>query len=204
MAFRWGERNCSQQPFQTTTRGLFSITKFDALRFSAQLRLTRSGHSANAVHAESGCRIRPPRGVVAASGRYVQAYDAVSCTYLAANVRLFAASSMRCATACGCDTYTAWLPLISTTLAPVRLDMARCASGGIILSLVATRYQLGLDRHAGSVTAPFNASRPQGTCASAMNAAPSGATSAAKAAANFALSRNRKPSCGGMIGGTGA
>src|SRR5438093_11085248 len=39
MAFRWGERNCSQQPFQTTTRGLFSITKFDALRFSAQLRL---------------------------------------------------------------------------------------------------------------------------------------------------------------------
>ena len=55
---------------------------------------------------------------------------------------------MRCATACGSDTYTAWLPSISTTLAPVRLDMARCASGGIILSLVATRYQLGFDLHA--------------------------------------------------------
>src|SRR5258706_1319246 len=111
---------------------------------------------------------------------------------------------MRCATACGCDTYTAWLPLISTTLATMRLDTARCASGGISLSLAATRYQLGLDLHAGSVTAPLSASTPQGTCASAMNAAASDATSAAKDAANFALSRNRKPSCGGKIVGTGA
>src|SRR5438093_9572639 len=49
MAFRWGERNCSQQPFQTTTRGLFSITKFDALRFSAQLRLTAHSRAAACV-----------------------------------------------------------------------------------------------------------------------------------------------------------
>ena len=38
----------------------------------------------------------------------------------------------------------------------------------------------------------------------AMNAAWAGSTSAAKAAANLAWSRNRKPSCGGRIGGTGA
>src|SRR6058998_4092382 len=100
---------------------------------------------------------------------------------------------MRCATSRGCDTYTAWLPLTSTTVAPVRLDMARCASGGIILSSVDTRYQLGLDFHAGSVTAPFSASRPQGTCSSATNAAASGATSAAKDSPNLALWRNKNP-----------
>src|SRR5436309_2723612 len=37
-----------------------------------------------------------------------------------------------------------------------------------------------------------------------MNSARSVSTSAANEAANFALSRNRKPSCGGKIGGTGA
>src|SRR5258706_8141428 len=82
--------------------------------------------------------------------------------------------------------------------------MDRCAGGGIILSLVATKYQLGFVRHAGVVTAPPAASRPHGTCASAMNAACSGRTSAAKDSANFARSRKRNPSCGGRIGGTGA
>ena len=38
----------------------------------------------------------------------------------------------------------------------------------------------------------------------AMNAAVSGSTSAANDAGNLALSRNRKPSRGGRIGGTGA
>ncbi|MNL86203.1 hypothetical protein D3C87_2148190 [compost metagenome] len=37
-----------------------------------------------------------------------------------------------------------------------------------------------------------------------MKAAVSASTSAANDAANFALSRNRKPSTGGRIGGTGA
>src|SRR5580765_91492 len=82
--------------------------------------------------------------------------------------------------------------------------MERCAGGGIILSLVATRYQLGFVRHAGTVMAPPSAATPQGTCASAMNAAWSGLTSAANDAANFARSRNRKPSLGGRMGGTGA
>jgi hypothetical protein len=35
--------------------------------------------------------------------------------------------------------------------------MARCASGEIILSSAATRYQLGFVFHAGSVTVPANA-----------------------------------------------
>src|SRR5687768_11167196 len=82
--------------------------------------------------------------------------------------------------------------------------MNRCASGGIILSSVATRYQLGLVFHAASVTLPFRASSPHGTCDSAMNAAVFASTSAAKAAANLALSRYKKPSRGGRIGGIAA
>src|SRR5262245_42950945 len=82
--------------------------------------------------------------------------------------------------------------------------MARCASGGIILSSAATRYQLGFVLQAGSVTAPFNASRPHGTCESAMNDATSWLTSAANDARNFTRTRNKKPSWGGRIGGTGA
>src|SRR6476661_6854360 len=98
----------------------------------------------------------------------------------------------------------AWLPLASSTVEPARFDIARCASGGIILSSVDTRYQLGFVFHAGSLTAPSSASTPHGTCESAMNAAASALTSAANDARNFVRSRNRKPSCGGRIGGTGA
>src|ERR1700740_2134540 len=98
----------------------------------------------------------------------------------------------------------AWLPLTFTTQAPARLDMARWASAGIILSSVVSRYQLGFALHAGSLIAPLMAPMPHGTWESAMNAAFSGSTSAAKEAGNFALSRNRKPSCGGSIRGTGA
>src|SRR5437879_13043417 len=82
--------------------------------------------------------------------------------------------------------------------------MARWASGGIILSSVVTRYQLGLVLHAGSLIAPLMAPMPHGTWESAMNSAFSASTSAAKEAGNFALSRNKKTSCGGSIGGTGA
>src|SRR5258705_5760085 len=98
----------------------------------------------------------------------------------------------------------AWLPLISTTVEPARLDMARWASGGIILSSVVTRYQLGLVLHAGSLIAPLMAPRPHGTWESAINAAFSASTSAAKEAGEFAFSRNKKTSFGGSIGGTGA
>src|SRR5258707_5137691 len=97
-----------------------------------------------------------------------------------------------------------WLPGASTTVEPARPDMTRWAGGGIIRSSVATRYQLGLLRQAGSLTAPLRASTPHGTCESAMNAASSAGTSAANEAANFPRSRNRNPSWGGRIGGTGA
>src|SRR5262245_2097107 len=70
-------------------------------------------------------------------------------SYFVVNARVFAAVSIIDATACGCDTYTAWLPLTSITVEPARLDMARWASGGIILSSVATRYQLRFALHAG-------------------------------------------------------
>ena len=90
----------------------------------------------------------------------------------------------------------AWLPATSMTVAPARSAIARCAGGGIIRSSVATRYQLGLTRQAGSVIAPPSAPTPHGTCESAMNAACRRATSPANDAANLSRSRNRKPSCG--------
>src|SRR6266513_3734020 len=98
----------------------------------------------------------------------------------------------------------AWLPFASTTVEPARLDMKRWASGGIILSSVAIRYQLGLALHAGSLILPLRAATPHGTWESAMNAAFSASTSPAKAAGNFARSSNRKPPCGASIGGWGA
>ena len=71
------------------------------------------------------------------------------------------------------------------------LDIARCASGGIMRSSVVTRYQLGFVFHAGWLMTPPSASRPHGTCESAMNAAVSASTSPANEAANFALSSSR-------------
>src|SRR5688572_27476935 len=82
--------------------------------------------------------------------------------------------------------------------------MRRWAGGGIILSAVATKYQLGFVLHAGSLIVPLSASNPHGTCESAMNAAFSASTSAANDARNSVLSSARKPSIGGRIGGTGA
>src|SRR5687768_17036515 len=82
--------------------------------------------------------------------------------------------------------------------------MSCWAGCGIILSSVATRYQLGFDLHAGSLMAPLSAPTPHGVCESAMNWAVSESTSAANEAANLALSRKRNPSCGGRIGGTAA
>src|ERR671921_1935327 len=98
----------------------------------------------------------------------------------------------------------AWLPWASTTVEPARSDIDRWAGGGIIRSSVATRYQLGFFRHAGSLIVPLKASTPHGTCESAMNAASSALTSAANDSWNFSRSRNRKPSRGGRIGGIGA
>src|SRR3954464_10808495 len=111
---------------------------------------------------------------------------------------------MSSATASGCDTYTEWLASASTTVEPAPSDIARCAGGGIILSSVVRRYQLGLLRHAGSLIVPLSASTPHGTCESAMNSASSVSTSPANESENFSRSSARKPSCGGKIGGTGA
>src|SRR5919107_6281411 len=64
----------------------------------------------------------------------------------------------------------AWLPCSSTTVEPARSDIERWAGGGIIRSSVATRYQLGFFRHAGSLIVPLKASTPHGTCELAMKA----------------------------------
>src|SRR4029434_278939 len=83
-------------------------------------------------------------------------------------------------------------------------DIDCWAAGGIILSSVATRYQVGLLLHAGSVTAPLSAATPQGTWEFAMNSALSLGRSPANASGNFPLSSRRNPSWGWRIGGTGA
>ena len=74
-----------------------------------------------------------------------------------------AAVSMTAATACGCDTYTAWLPLTSTAVEPACLDIIRWASGGTIMSSVLITYQLGFVYQAGSVIALLSASTPHDT-----------------------------------------
>jgi hypothetical protein len=61
-----------------------------------------------------------------------------------------AAVSISSTTAPGCETYIAWLPGTSTVVEPARRDIALCASGGIILWSVATRYQIGFDFQAGT------------------------------------------------------
>src|ERR1700683_576212 len=105
----------------------------------------------------------------------------------------WAAWLITAATTAGRETNTAWLPGVSVTVALARSDMARWAAGGIMWSSVATRYQDGLLRQAGSVTAPFSTSTAVGTWESAMNAASFSGTSAAKDAANLSRSRNRNP-----------
>src|ERR1700677_288739 len=89
------------------------------------------------------------------------------------------------------------------TSASARFAINLCASGGIILSSVSTRYQLGLDFQAALLTTPLSAASPHDTWESPMKAARPGSTSAANESANFAGSRSRKPSCGGKIGGAG-
>jgi hypothetical protein len=60
-------------------------------------------------------------------------------------------------------------------------DSGHCTLGvrGILLSSVATRYQLGLVLHAGSLIAPLNHTTPDGTWESVQNAVFSGSSSAA-------------------------
>src|SRR5215467_2071978 len=115
-----------------------------------------------------------------------------------------AACLMRAATAAGCERYTEWLAATSVTAAPARSDMKCCAGGGIMRSCVVSRYQLGLIAQAGSVILPPRASTPHGTCESAMKAACSAGRSAANEAWNLSRSRNKNPSAGGRIGGSGA
>ena len=81
-------------------------------------------------------------------------------------------------------------------VAPARLAICRWAGGGIIRSSVATRYQLGLLLQAGSVTAPPSAVNAPRNLRVGHERGLLGSTSAANEAANLALSRNRKPSCG--------
>src|SRR5579864_407987 len=82
--------------------------------------------------------------------------------------------------------------------------MNRWSFGAIMWSSVVSRYQLGFAFQAAAVAPPLAAASAHGTWELAMKSAISGFTSAAKDAANFWRSRNRKPSCGGRIGGAGA
>src|SRR5262249_8733473 len=135
----------------------------------------------------------------------VEIGDAVrSRSYATAVAMLFAAFLMRATTASGWETYTAWLAFTSLTVAPARFDIARYASGGSILTSVATRYQLGFVLHAAVETVPCSAATPHGSWEFAMKSALTSGTSPANDAANLLLSSIRYPSWAGRIGGIGA
>src|SRR5688572_15454589 len=99
-----------------------------------------------------------------------------------------AAFSMMSTTAAGCETITAWLAFTSTVVALAFFAITACTAGGIIPSCDAIRYHTGFDFHAGCVTTPPTAARPQPGCESAMNLACFASTSAANAWWNFDLS----------------
>src|SRR4029077_7239023 len=61
-----------------------------------------------------------------------------------------AADSISFTTSAGWETIARWPAGTSTVFAPIRLANMRSTSGGIASSLVATRYQLGSDFHAGT------------------------------------------------------
>jgi hypothetical protein len=87
---------------------------------------------------------------------------------------LDAACSTSSATAAGCDRKIEWLPATSTVVAPARSAIERWAGGGIIRSSVATRYQLGLLCHAGSLIVPLRASTSAASARRPIRAADSG------------------------------
>src|SRR6204780_2856233 len=86
-----------------------------------------------------------------------------------------------------------WLEFPSTVLALARFAIIRSWSGLIDRSAVATMYQVGLVFQAGDVTLWVNASVEIGTCDTAMNAALSFGTSAAKSAAKCPCSNHQFP-----------
>src|SRR5277367_412372 len=91
-----------------------------------------------------------------------------------------------------------WLEFTSTVLALARFAIMRSWSGLIDRSAVATMYQVGLVFQAGVVTLWVNASVEIGTCDTAMNAALSFGTSAAKSAAKCSCSIHQLPLLSGV------
>src|ERR1700737_2742628 len=94
--------------------------------------------------------------------------------------------------------YATWLAFTSTVLALARFAIIRSWSGLIDRSAVATMYQVGFDFHAGDVTLWVNESVEIGTCDWAMKWDTAGGTSAAKSAANCALSIHQFPLLSGL------
>ena len=71
--------------------------------------------------------------------------------------------------------------LTSVVCAPARLAMNRCVAGGMARSWLATRYQDGMDFHAGVPEGLPKASSENGLCVANMRLVVLGGRSAAKA-----------------------
>ena len=82
----------------------------------------------------------------------------------------------------------AWLPVSSVVCALARLAIHRSSEGAIILSWLATMYQVGLFFHAGWVIFPVTAPSPHGFCDAAIKSAVEGSMSAANASRNLVRS----------------
>jgi hypothetical protein len=63
--------------------------------------------------------------------------------YNSAYAAELAASEISFATWSGCETIDQWLAGTETTVAPIRFDIKRCVSAGIIRSISETRYHEG-------------------------------------------------------------
>ena len=98
----------------TATNDAAALRKLDADCVS----YTATGDLRPAEAVEDLCRILE-------SGKNVVSTSIVPLVYPPAAFTPVAACSMRAATAAGCDTYIAWLPLTSTTTEPARLAMRR-------------------------------------------------------------------------------
>src|SRR6202035_5169427 len=96
------------------------------------------------------------------------------------------------------EMYATWLESTSIVLALARFAIIRSWSGLIDRSAVATMYQVGLVFQAGFVTLCVNESVEIGTCDTAMNAAFSFGTSAAKSAAKCSWSIHQLPLLSGL------
>src|SRR5581483_12463088 len=88
--------------------------------------------------------------VLPAAGGHPQPMDENDGFRHCCHLAFSAALTTRSLTSSGCDIIATCDEVISTVVAPIRWAMNRSVAGGMVLSLLATMYQDGIVRHAGT------------------------------------------------------